>query len=124
MGTAASTGRHRFCEARGVTAPGGAHLAGRRRRWVPAVLRGRGTPGGKVGRDLARGAERSDALQAWLVEPAAVLIAVLVVLFLAYVTVDQGFRCAYLLVVPIFGGFFGVSVAVLSWFFRRQFRDR
>jgi hypothetical protein len=56
-------------------------------------------------------------------KPAAVLIAVLVAIFIGYVTIDQGFKVEYLLVIPIFAAFFAIAAALSSWFFKRQFKD-
>jgi peptidoglycan/LPS O-acetylase OafA/YrhL len=57
-------------------------------------------------------------------KPLAVLVAAMIVLFVGFLTVDQGFRWRYLLVIPILGGFFAVSVATMSWAFQRRSRDR
>jgi peptidoglycan/LPS O-acetylase OafA/YrhL len=57
-------------------------------------------------------------------KPMAVLLIAMILLFIAVASATHGFRWDYLLAIPILGGFFVVSAAVLSWFFRRQFGDR
>jgi hypothetical protein len=77
------------------------------------------------------------SMQAWLAErnaattyspgwwkPAAALIALMVLAFVVYLTATQGFRWKYLLVIPLFVGFFTISAAALSWLFRSRFPRR
>ena len=52
-------------------------------------------------------------------KPTAVLLAVLIVVFIAYTSAEHGFRWNYLLVIPILGGFFAIGTAALSWLLRR-----
>lgn len=76
-------------------------------------------------------------MQAWLAErnaataysagwwkPALALMALIVVVFVVYLTAIRGFRWEYLLVIPLFGGFFAISAAALSWVFRSRIRRR
>jgi peptidoglycan/LPS O-acetylase OafA/YrhL len=55
-------------------------------------------------------------------KPAAVLVAGLLVLVIAVATAKHGFKWAYLLTIPILGGFFVAAAALLSWLFQRQQR--
>jgi hypothetical protein len=67
-------------------------------------------------------AERNEAMvytPGWW-KPMAGIVALMVLGFIVYLTLDQGFRPEYLLAVPLFGGFFALAVVALSWTFKRQ----
>ncbi len=57
-------------------------------------------------------------------KPNALWVTALLTFFIAYMTVDQGWRWQYLLVVPILGGFFALSTTMLSWLLKRRFPQR
>jgi hypothetical protein len=49
-------------------------------------------------------------------------MAAMLVLFVVVATAKHGFKWAYLLAIPILGGFLAAAAALLSWLFRRQQR--